>query len=52
MNTDTKYNKLEIVVTGIGDFIMTDLEDSNSKCWNRECNGNWKEDVRENIQGL
>lgn len=26
MNTNTKHNKLEIVVTGIGDFIMTFTE--------------------------
>lgn len=26
MNTDTKYKKLEIVVTGVGDFITTFTE--------------------------
>lgn len=52
MNTDTKYNKLEIVVTGVGDFIMTFTERTAIQKAGRECNGNWKEDVRENIQGL
>lgn len=26
MNTDTNYNKLEIIVTGVGDFIITFTE--------------------------
>lgn len=26
MNSDTKYNKLETVITGVGDFIMTFTE--------------------------
>lgn len=34
-----KYNKLEIVVTELGDYHGFYWEDNNSKCWNRECNG-------------
>jgi len=52
MNTDTKYNKLERVAAGIGDFIMTFTERTAIQNAGTECNGNRKEDARENIQGL
>lgn len=52
MNTDTNYNKLEIIVTRVGDFTITYREDSNSKCWNRVCRGIGKKMLEETFRDL